>query len=261
MVKRLVSGILLLFLLLAASATSGLAAPAPQTRSVITYPQSGMTLGGTVEVTGIANHTSAQWWYDVSYAEGGEPTGGSDWISLSYAENEPVQDGVLAVWDTTTLPDGVYTLALTVKGQDDPVYWQYFVKNLTINNTNPPASPTPEPGEQAEEAAPEPVATVEAGPTPTPVTIEQPATSTPRVSPSPGGEEDAADETPTPATGDTDVGIGFMPDVGALRRGFCSGGLIALMLFLLWGLYVLGKVMVRWYLRQNAEPLSQPPTE
>ena len=247
--KRAIMLIVLLTLGLA-TASPGLAAPQRQVRSVITYPESGTTVGGVVEIRGIATHSSAQWWYDVSYASGSEPTGGSQWTPLAQVENTPVQNDVLAIWDTTGVPDGVYTLALTVKGQDDPNYWQFFVGNLTVNNTDIVAVPTSAP------ETPLPMPTAVIGPTPTPVSIQQPATSTPR--PSPASVSEAGEEADTPS-GESEGGLNVAVNTEGMRSAFCTGGLITLMLFLLWGLYMLTKVSIRWYMRLRAGP--PPPWE
>lgn len=220
----------------------GMAAPRFQIRSAITYPENNMTLSGVVEIRGVASHSSAQWWYNVSYAPGPQATANSQWVTVAQVSNTPV-DGVLATWDTTAVPDGVYVLALTVMGEGDPTPWQWFVTNLTVNNSQPPIAPTPEP----EQATPLPMPTAVIGTTPTVVTIEQPPTATPR----PTVEGSAAPE----ARAAGRAGAQF--DVAMLRRGFCTGGQIVVMLFVLWGLYVLAKALIRWHLRQSGGPPSR----
>jgi hypothetical protein len=238
MYKRIVIGTLLLLLV----ASPGLAAPPIQpARSVITSPESNAVLSGVVEVRGFATHPNAKWWYDVSYAAGPEPAGDSQWIPLAQVENTPVENDVLATWDTATVPDGPYTLALTVKGEQDPIYWQYFVTNLTVNNAQPAGAVTPE------QATPEPMPTAVAGVTPTPVPIEQPATPTPRPSTVPGDEQGEVGTFPEAVQEERSTGqLGSL-----LSSAFCSGGVIALMLFLLWGLYVAARILIRWYARQR----------
>jgi hypothetical protein len=236
--RTLVVGIAVAVILLAA-VPPGRAAPQLQARSVVTYPTNGMTVSGVVEVTGIATHPNIEW-YDVSYAAGGEPSGGSQWVPLAHVDNVQVEDGVLATWDTASVPDGLYSLALTVKGRDDPLYYQQFVTQLTVNNAQPVATPTSEP------PTPEPMPTAVVGPSPTPVSVEQPATPTPRPSPTPRGE--VVEETPTPVT-EEDGGIGEFFDLGELRAAFCTGGIFAAFLFMVWALYLLVKAIVRWLLR------------
>lgn len=241
--KRTLAVGMILVIVLLALGSPGWAAPPLQARSVITYPTSGMTVSGVVEITGIATHPNIAW-YDVSYAPGPEPTGTSQWVSLANVQNAQVESGVLAVWDTTTIPDGQYSLALTVIGRDDPFTYQQIVTYLTVNNAQPVASPTPE----TEQPTPEPMPTAVVGPTPTPISIEQPATPTPRPSPTPGSEEELAG---TPAASEEEEGPALPFNVQDLRGAFCNGGLITVMLFLLWGLYLLAKASVRWYLRSG----------
>lgn len=242
MCKRVLAMGMALVIALLAMGSSGWAAPQLQTRSVITYPESNTTVGGTVEIRGIATHPSSQWWYNVSYAPGPEPTGESQWVTLAQVDNTPVENDVLVVWDTTSVPDGVYTLALTIKGQDDPNYWQFFVTNLAVNNTDLVATPTPG------APTPEPMPTAVVGPTPTSVPIEQPATPTPRPSPTPRRE--VAEETAAPSTGEGEP-FGVPLDVAELRTAFCTGGLITVVLLLLWGFYLVAKAGVRWFLRHQ----------
>jgi len=238
--RALAVGVALVVILLALG-SPGWAAPRLQARSVITYPTDGMTISGVVEIAGIATHPNIVW-YEVDYAYGAEPTGGSQWIPLARLENTQVEDGVLAVWDTTGVPDGLYCLALTVKGQDDPLYYQQFVAHLTVNNAQPVETPPPE------TPTPEPMPTAVVGPTPTPVPVEQPATPTPRPSPMPSERE--GEDVATPVAGEGEQ-LGLNLNVDALRSAFCDGGLIIVCLFVLWGLYLLTKAGVRWFLRRR----------
>lgn len=219
----------------------GWAAPHPQARSVVTYPASGATISGIVEVTGIATHPNMDF-YQLRYAAGPEPTGGSQWVDFAFVQATPVENNVLATWDTTVIPDGQYTLALAVWGVDDPSNpYVFFVTHLTVNNAQPVATPTPEP------PTPEPMPTAVVGPTLTPVPILQPATSTPRPSPTPRSE--VAEEAAAPST-EEEGGFSVPLDVAELRTGFCTGGLITGMLLLVWGFYLLAKAGVRWFLRR-----------
>jgi hypothetical protein len=241
MYKRTLAVGTALMVILLAVALPGWAAPQPQARSVITYPTDGIAVSGVVEITGVATHPNIEW-YDVSYAAGAEPTGGSRWVPLAHVENVQVEGGVLATWDTASVPDGPYSLALTVKGRDDPLYYQQFVTRLTVNNAQPVVTPT------LETSTPEPMPTAVVGPTPTPVSIEQPATPTPR--PSPTLRSEVTEEAITPSTEEGE-GAGVLLNVDRLRAAFCTGGLITALLFLLWCLYLLTKAGVRWYLRQR----------
>ena len=231
---------------LLARSAPGRAAPLLQGRAVITYPTNGMTLGGVVDVRGIATHPNINF-YQLRYASGSTVTGDTQWVDFAIVQASPVENDVLASWDTTTIPDGPYVMALAVWGQDDGASpYLFFVEYLTVNNAQ--FVPTP----VTETATPEPLPTAEAGPTPTQVTIEQPATPTPRPTVTVAGEA-VGQETPTstPAAG---LDLRLPLSVGELREAFCTGGGIAVLLLLLWGLYLLLKAVVRYVLRQTRDP-------
>jgi hypothetical protein len=213
------------------------AAPPRLAQAVITYPTSSSTVSGVVEIQGTAVHSSSSWWYDISYAPGPQATASSQWVSLGTPQNSPVQNGVLATWDTAPLPDGLYTLALTVRGETDPTYYQAFVTNLRVDNSQ--LVPT---------ATPRAVPTEAAGPTPTPIPVVQPATSTPRPTATPLGLESGS--SPSGSSGSA-------LDPSALGNAFCWGGQIAAMLFVLVGVYSLGRACYRYYLRERSEPSAE----
>ncbi len=240
--KRALAVGMILVMVLLALGSPGWAAPSLQARSIITYPTDGATISGVVEVAGIATHPNMNF-YQLRYAAGPEATGGSQWVDFAIVEGTQVENNVLGRWDTTIIPDGPYTLAMAVWGHNDAANYVTFVTHLTVNNAQPVSSPTPE----QEQATPEPMPTAEAGPTPTPVSIEQPATSTPRPSPTPEGE--AAEQSNTPSDDGDEKRFDVPFSAGELRSAFFNGVLITLMLFLLWGLYMLTKSVIRWYLR------------
>ena len=244
--RALLVGMILVLVLLALG-SPGWAAPPLQARSVITYPTNGMTVSGVVEVTGIATHPNMNF-YQLRYAPGPEATGDSQWVDFAIVEGAQVENNVLGRWDTTVIPDGQYTLAMAVWGHNDAANYVTFVTHLTVNNAQPVPSPTPE----TEQPTPEPMPTAVTGPTPTPISIEQPATPTPRPSPTPAAGED--EQVGTPAASEAEQDQPALPfDAEGLRGAFCTGGLITVMLFLLWGLYLLAKSTVRWYLRSGKE--------
>ncbi len=247
--RALVVGMALMMILLIVG-SPGWAAPQPQARSVITHPTDGMTVSGVVEIAGIATHPNMNF-YQLRYAAGSEETGGSQWVDFAIVEGTQVENNVLGAWDTTTVPDGQYTLALAVWGMgDDPGNpYLFFVRHLTVNNAQPVETPTTEP------PTPEPMPTAIAGPTHTPVSVEQPATSTPRPSPTPHAGE--GEEIPAPIAGE-DEQPGFTFDVDTLRQAFYDGVLLTTSLFALWGLYLLAKAGVRWFLRWRTK---RPPGE
>ncbi len=233
--KRAIAVGIVLVVALLGPGRLGHAAPLAQGQAIVTYPTDGATVSGVVQITGIATHPNI-FWYDVSYAVGPDATAGTQWVSLARVENTRVENGVLATWDTTGLPNGQYCLALTMVGRDDSFTYQQIVRRLTVDNTQLVASPTPE------EVTPSPLPTAVIGPTATPVTVEQPPTATPRASPAPGeGEEET--------TPDAERRSRLVFDTAGLRDAFCNGGLVVLMLFVLLGLYQSAKAIIRWYLR------------
>ena len=244
--RQVLAGAGLVALVMLSWTVPGWAAPNYQGRAVITYPSNNMTLGGVVDVTGIATHPNINF-YQLRYAPGSTVTGGTQWVDFAIVQAAPVENGLLAGWDTTTIPDGPYVIALAVWGTDDAASpYLFFVEYLTVNNAQFVPSPA------AETATPEALPTAEAGPSPTPVTIEQPATPTPRPTPTAAGLG-VGEETPT-ATPGGGLGLRLPLSVSELREAFCTGGGIAVLLLLLWGLYLLLKAAVRYVLRQTRDP-------
>ena len=242
--RILVVGMALVMVLFAAG-SPGRAAPQFQARSVISSPTDGMTVGGVVDVIGVATHPNLRF-YQLRYAAGSQATGESQWVDFAIVEGAQVENATLATWDTTVIPDGQYTLALAVWGVDDAASpYVSFVTSLTVNNAQPVVEPTPEP----EPATPEPMPTAEAGPTATPVTVEQPPTSTPPPSPTPGeGQETQAVED---SSNGEDEGFSLPIDLARLRAAFVGGSKLTLWLFVLWALYLFVKAIVRWLLRHR----------
>lgn len=240
--KRVLLLGLVLFMTLLAVPPVGRAAPVFQAQSTITYPTDGATVSGQVEVRGVALHPNMDF-YQVRYAPGAQPTGDSQWQDFAIVDGQQVDGDVLATWDTSQIPDGQYTLALAVWGVNDPNNpYVFFATNITVNNANPVATPTPE-DEEPTEVPPTPTI----GPSPTAVSVEQPATSTPRPTPTmptsllPTPTAESQDERP------------LSLNVGEVRDSFCVGGLVTVLLLTLWGLYLLAKVGLRWFLRQQSQ--------
>ncbi|RLC65962.1 MAG: hypothetical protein DRI48_05815 [Chloroflexi bacterium] len=249
MYKYLLACGMALMMVLVATNPPGQAAPQPQAQSIITYPTNGMTISGVVEVTGIATHANMRS-YQLRYAAGPQPTADSQWVDFAIVEGTAVQNDVLGTWDTTTVPDGQYTLALAVWGVDDGPY-VFFVTNLTVNNTQPVESPT---ATAEPSPTPEPLPT-EVPVTPTPVVIEQPPTPTAR--PSPTSQSGAIEETAAPGGGEEGDGFDLPVNFSELGTAFYTGGLITVLLFSVWGFYLLVKAGVRWLWRQRASSLDE----
>jgi len=122
------------------------------TQVVITSPQPNETVRGLVIIRGSASVPNFQF-YKVEYGRGASPT---EWHLIGSTRSNPVTDGILAQWDTTALPDGVYSLRLQAV-KNDGNYQEYFTRQLVVANKRATETPTPT-------APPEPTR----GPTPTP---------------------------------------------------------------------------------------------
>jgi hypothetical protein len=109
----------------AAPATTEQAASSPTSPSVsgISVPENGAIVGGTVLVTGT---TTASWTLSFSYTENAAET----WFPLAQSD-QPVLNGSLATWDTSSLTDGFYLLRLSVLASDAK---QDFVVRVRVNN-------------------------------------------------------------------------------------------------------------------------------
>ena len=108
--RRMTASFLATFILLSSSATAwaGLSAiPRPQAAPVvITSPQPFTPLRGRVSISGTAVHPDF-WKYELHFAP--EPGIADQWSLIGSVHESPVLDGVLEVWDTTTVPDGTYS--------------------------------------------------------------------------------------------------------------------------------------------------------
>jgi hypothetical protein len=147
----------------------------------ITSPRDRAAVRGLVPIEGIASHPQFQK-YEVQYAP--EPNPGDQWMPVGASPfNVPVVQGRLALWDTTIIPDGVYSLRLRVVRLDGN-YDEYSVRGIQISNARPTETPTPE-------STPTPAAPTET-PSPTPtVVIGVPTVASPTPRPS---------DTPLPTT-------------------------------------------------------------
>ncbi len=103
---------------------------------VITSPVLVSELHGQVEVLGTANIPNMRNYFleirglndDASLPPDTVP-----WIPITAAMPGPVQSDVLVVWDTTTAPDGLYELRLTLT-TDNALSVSHVVTPLRINN-------------------------------------------------------------------------------------------------------------------------------
>ncbi len=111
-----------------------------QTLGQITSPRDRATVRGLVPVEGSATHPQFQK-YEVHY--GPEPNPSGEWVPITGSPfTVPVVQGRLGLWDTTVIPDGLYSLRLRVVRLDGN-YDEYFVRGIQVVNTRPTETPTP----------------------------------------------------------------------------------------------------------------------
>lgn len=85
-------------------------AACPDVNTCITAPRPNAIISGTIAIQGTANHAQFQF-YKIEYGLGEAPT---DWHSIGGIVRTPVMGGDLMVFNTVSLPNGVYWLRLTV---------------------------------------------------------------------------------------------------------------------------------------------------
>jgi hypothetical protein len=157
-----------------------------QVTGQITSPRDRAAVRGLVPIEGSATHPQFQK-YEVHY--GPEPNPGDQWTPIQGSPfSVPVVQGRLGLWDTTIIPDGLYSLRLRVVRLDGN-YDEYFVRGIQVLNTRPTETSTPE----ATPTSAEPTNTPE--PTPT-VVIAVPTVLSPTPRPS---------STPLPTAPPTDT--------------------------------------------------------
>jgi len=132
----------ILFILMTATLCSvapAMAEPVAQQILVqITKPEMGEQVRGQVAIIGSATVGAFQF-YKVEFGVGPNP---QQWAVIGDLHDTPVVNGQLAVWDTTALPDGVYSLRLQAVKQDGN-WEEFFVRQVSIVNTLPTATPSP----------------------------------------------------------------------------------------------------------------------
>jgi hypothetical protein len=112
---------------------------AQQSQVQITSPEIGSRVRGRVPVMGSAMVPNFQF-YKVEMGVGPNP---AQWAVIGQLHYEPVINAQLEVWDTTVVPDGVYTLR--VQGVKMDGNWEeFFVRGITVANSEPPPTETPE---------------------------------------------------------------------------------------------------------------------
>ncbi len=236
-----------LALIIAICGLAGAAAAAPlaQDLALITSPQANSQIAGTVQVVGSAAHPEFQR-YELAW--GDEPNTTDTWMVFATIET-PIQDGVLGIWNTLQAPDGLYSLRLRVVRRDGN-YSEFFVRSVRVANSQPAATPTLSVGPTI---PPEP-SQVPVMTTVTPELIIQPPTSTP------------APPTATPATDEEESTVdtlsrlnpaAFSLNLDAFRQACCNGAVYTFAAFVLWGVVLGARNIVRFGLRYLARRTHQ----
>ena len=135
----------------------------------LTSPQPGQVVSGLVTLSGTADHPAFNR-YELSFAYDEDPT--DTWFSIGEPVDTRVIDGRLALWDTSTITDGDYSLRLRVWLQDgrslEAVVPGVHVRNYSTDPVIPTAVP-PEAGRpQPTPTLPAAQAGIEAPPEPPP---------------------------------------------------------------------------------------------
>lgn len=208
----------------------------------ITSPRDRSTVRGLVPIEGSAAGSQFQK-YEMHY--GPEPNPGEQWTPAGGSPfSVPVVQGRLALWDTTVIPDGIYSLRLRVVRLDGN-YDEYFVRGIQVNNTRPTDTPTPQ-------ATPTPALPTDT-PAPTPTILIGVPTV---VSPTPRPTDTPEPAAPPTATSEPSVNLPFQSAGSAACWG--AGGTLGV--FLAIGLFFTLKQglasFARWAVRRGREGLG-----
>jgi hypothetical protein len=160
-----------------------------QSLGQIISPRDRAAVRGLVPIEGSATHPQFQK-YEIHF--GTEPNPGDQWTPIAGSPfTVPVVQGRLGLWDTTIIPDGIYSLRLRLVRLDGN-YDEYIVRGIQVLNTQPTETPipaaTPTPAEPTD--TPAPTVTIVIGvptvssPTPRPTSTDIP-TAVPSDTPEP----------------------------------------------------------------------------
>lgn len=175
--------------------------PAPLAQQVmVTSPLPGEAVQGQTVIRGTTDIEELQS-YEVSFSYQGDET--NTWFPIGRG-TERLKDQSLATWDTTTISDGEYRLRVRVFLEDGRTL-ETVVSGLRVRNYSPVETSTPEPLK----------------------TVSVDKATQPAVDFTPSGPE-TADTSSNPA--------GLTSDM--LGNSLVRGGLIAIGLFILLGIYL-----------------------
>jgi hypothetical protein len=230
---------------------------AAQGANGITSPRDNAVVQGVVLVEGTATDPSFLR-YELAFFKEFDPRG--EWVVFATGD-QPVVNGVLAVWDTTVgrdagapfYVDGTYRLRLRVVRQDSN-YDEYYVLGISLDNEAQLETPTETP-ESEPTVSPIPTSAL-AVPTELPTLTPFP-TATPRPTAQQEGSvsvEEGAEAGPQESFLDLEGEI----STDQIVSGICLGGRIALGFFGLLTAYFLFRALLRlllgrardWFSRQ-----------
>jgi hypothetical protein len=203
--------------------------------AIITSPTEGQQLFGVLTIVGSAAHTTAFASYTLEYDYQGDTA--VEWNLVQDRVTQQVQNGVLGLWDTSTIPDGYYQLRLLVYLTDGQT-GEFVVASLHVVNTPPTPLPT---SESVSVSPTEPTP----GPSPT-SPVQQP----------PGGEESStilgfSSEENEPAATTTGNEKQTRVNTNRVKSAFCSGVYLTLAAFAI----MIGYIVIRGRLRPYARRL------
>lgn len=110
----------------------------------ISFPPPVYVVNGTVEIQGTVNLSNLANYFlefrplDLS-EEAEETDARRPWFPASLPVTTPVEEGILATWNTATAPDGLYELRLTANTTDGQTH-HFRVSPLRIDNKSVPAA-------------------------------------------------------------------------------------------------------------------------
>ena len=114
--------------------------PTPEILPVVIYPAAGVALQGVVTITGTTELPGFQY-AEINFRYAGSS---ENWFLIQQSRTT-VKDGTLAVWDTSTIADGVYDLRLQVFLENGKVVEASVkavrVRNYTVIETSAPTPP------------------------------------------------------------------------------------------------------------------------
>ncbi len=195
--------------------------------ALITSPTQGEVVTGSVNITGTATHPQFAR-YEVAFAYDPNPT--DTWFEIQPPSTHQVTDGILAVWNTTSITDGNYMIRLRVFSSSSSTPSETIVRNVKVRNNAPTEAPAPSVTTEPT-VVPSPT-TVLLGPT---ATLLPPPTAT-------GSSVSVLPEAP--------ASVPAFLDLSSYSSAFCNGVYFTGGAFLLLGSYVALRDRIRRPIRR-----------